>query len=528
MPASTTVDRVTFAVQNVQSATKPRKTCKTQDALSRLVDGPLEACCDYTADCLSDVGVHPFFAAIHHAHIEHRPLVLSPDMIWAAVLQGFAQHIKNHAERFRSKLVSHQGKARIEVSRPDFVRGSPENPWAEVVAAFSAGVQRHVGDRYNALIPDFTTTGPVERTACEVILLDTFQPYFQYVCYAGCGIPEITLEGTLSDWQRLRAKLDALEGFDLNWWLRHVRRVVEEFCSAVSGSVNRTFWGNVYKHQSFYGTTTVNGWAVLLVPYLKNWASGSYTERNPVLDYPLDWHNESLPVTPETSGRRFGPEGKYPGVGTTSLPNGVSRAPITVVWKDRDWDEVEPLDLLGGFVGVTQDPETLALRPKLGWAVARPSDRDAVFRKLQSLDPSTPLDPVELDAVVAMWREVGGSEIPGDLVLLYKTCNGVSLPSGGRIRPVAQLETLQELVQGPHRSVGRAIRFADLPAGDSLAVSLSPEYDLESREYRWNVFRIASDATHLTGEEPTVAHSVTEFLKGEMRETITRGSRGRA
>ena len=43
---------VTFAVQKVERATKPLPTCKTHEALNRLLDRPVEACCDYTSDCV--------------------------------------------------------------------------------------------------------------------------------------------------------------------------------------------------------------------------------------------------------------------------------------------------------------------------------------------------------------------------------------------------------------------------------------------------------------------------------------------
>ena len=49
-------------------------------------------------------------AATHFAFSQHRPLVLSPDMIWVTILQGLAQHVKNHAEKLRSQFVGHQGE----------------------------------------------------------------------------------------------------------------------------------------------------------------------------------------------------------------------------------------------------------------------------------------------------------------------------------------------------------------------------------------------------------------------------------
>jgi hypothetical protein len=43
----------------------------------------------------------------------------------------------------------------------------------------------------------------------------------------------------------------------------------------------------------------------------------------------------------------------------------LSKSPFRWLYLDKTFD----MDFLGGFVGVAQDPETLALRPEIGWAV---------------------------------------------------------------------------------------------------------------------------------------------------------------
>ena len=52
-----------------------------------------------------------------------------------------------------------------------------------------------------------------------------------------------------------------------------------------------------------------------------------------------------------------------PGIG--SLPGGLSMAPFRWEYLDKTF----PMEFLGGFVGVAQDSESLALRPEIGWAV---------------------------------------------------------------------------------------------------------------------------------------------------------------
>ena len=47
------------------------------------------------------------------------------------------------------------------------------------------------------------------------------------------------------------------------------------------------------------------------------------------------------------------------------IPSGMSKAPFRWDYLDRCFD----MEFLGGFVGVAQDPESLTLRPEIGWAV---------------------------------------------------------------------------------------------------------------------------------------------------------------
>jgi Domain of unknown function (DUF4419) len=72
------------------------------------------------------------------------------------------------------------------------------------VANFSGHIQ-HATDPvlHETQICDFSTTTPAIRTASEVVLMDSFSSYFTYVVRSVCGIPRITIEGKLDDWQRM-------------------------------------------------------------------------------------------------------------------------------------------------------------------------------------------------------------------------------------------------------------------------------------------------------------------------------------
>ena len=49
------------------------------------------------------------------AYADHHPLVLSPDMIWITICQGFSKYVNAHAEELHNKFVEHDGKATLKI-----------------------------------------------------------------------------------------------------------------------------------------------------------------------------------------------------------------------------------------------------------------------------------------------------------------------------------------------------------------------------------------------------------------------------
>lgn len=318
----------------------------------------IEACSRYHGRLVADVFAHPVIVALHRGFMQHRPLCLSPDMIWLLICQGVAHHVNAHAESLRPQFVRHRGKARIEVRRDDFIKGSPENPWGEVIDEFSARLREHIGPTHDLFVPRFSTTGPTERIAAEIVLLDAMQSYFEYVLHTLCGIPAITLEGTAEDWQALADRAEAFAKFDLEWWLTPLQPILQEFVATARGEGRRPFWESIYKFGSFSGGAAVTGWIAAFFPYFKD-QQGNPTERNP-------WLAEGGPklkllLAGEWDQKRFDLGGPSPG----AFSSGLARAPFVWKYLEQGFD----MEFVGGFVGVAQDSATLALRPEIGWAI---------------------------------------------------------------------------------------------------------------------------------------------------------------
>jgi hypothetical protein len=304
---------------------------------------------------------HPLIDAVHIAFSQHRPLTLSPDAIWMVIAQGFGHHVAENASELRGRLIRHEGKHELAV----MTRNLSLSSFAGAIASFSEQIKCETDQvLHETLVCDFSTTTPGIRTASEVALMDTFSSYFTYAIMCVCGIPKITIEGTPQDWERIRDRIEILATYGLEWWVRRMRPILDEFVLASEGRPNQEFWKAIYKPQAVYARELATGWIAELFPYLGN---APHRYQNPVLtSAEFDWRTAT---DDSTAKRRFPPIGYKPdsGVVTSQFPRGLSSARVTLTLPDDVRTEV---DLLGGFMAVKQDPENLSLSPVIGWCVA--------------------------------------------------------------------------------------------------------------------------------------------------------------
>ncbi len=309
---------------------------------------------------------HPLAQAVQLAFSQHRPLILTPDAIWLTIAQGFAQHVTNHAEDLRSRFVKFSGKITLEVMTERLTR--PEH-WAAAIDDWALALRHYLGDDlYRMLICDFTTTTPIIRTASQVVLMDAFQRYFDFQINMICGIPTVTLLGTVADWRSVVARVRRLNDYDLDWWTRHLLPICEAFVDSASGRPSREFWQQIYQPQQVYGGQKIVGWLGDLFPYLKGSASETPRFRNPRLARSPD---DFLvpPVLLDQDRQRW--INQY-GLDPEDIPIGLSQVPLLLKRLIPIGPREETLDLLAGFIGVSQQPASGALAPEIGWAV-RPS-----------------------------------------------------------------------------------------------------------------------------------------------------------
>ena len=148
------------------------------------------------------------------AYNHHHDLVWRPDDVWQVILLQFSLYVTCNSEKLHDKFVDFKGKRKLKIKvyetlfTVDFGNITRRMVDEQIV--------KNIKDPSIAdwLIPKFSTTTENDRIVASVTMMATLLSYFEYATVLLCGLPSITLLGTINDWKSLRNKVDRLLEFD--------------------------------------------------------------------------------------------------------------------------------------------------------------------------------------------------------------------------------------------------------------------------------------------------------------------------
>lgn len=309
-------------------------------------------------DSLVTFGEHPFLTGIITAYKEHRPFTISPDIMWLLISQGFARHISNNSETFRKELVGFKDKKTLNIVSNDIQLGNPNSNWEALFPQFTNQISDYTGNKLTAVLTsDFSTTTPTSRIVSEITVMETVKEYFNYkIVVIGCGLPKITIEGTVEDWQKVLDKTKYISKYNLTWWTSELEPVLKEIIETKKGNFKKDFWMNMVKvhTEKKYGSpTTIDGWIVKFFPYTKE---GKKTDLKPILKI-------------------------------NDLASELVKVPF--ILEDVRNKKSYKMEFWAGFVGLSQNKNDYTLKPEIAWAINNKNTFDpkkSEFRYQEKID----------------------------------------------------------------------------------------------------------------------------------------------
>ena len=284
------------------------------------------------------------------AYKNHFPIIISPDMIWILILQGYSRYMEKYAENDREKYVNFEGQKTLYINRSNLqLSSATEKDWAGIMDECVEQISQYVGkETISNLKSDFSTTNDTTLVVSHTSIMSAMKQYFKYeVLFEGCGVSYIILEGSLEDWKKIKSKLNYLSKFSLDWWTEHLIPIIDniiktkEYYDAHKNINNELieFWKDMIKVKDSYDIyfpDIINGWIIKFIPKLD--------EEKPKL---------------------------YEELHEKDIPEQIISCPLKIIELIEDkFKIVYSCDLASGFFGMIQDKKTLAVKPVIGYAIS--------------------------------------------------------------------------------------------------------------------------------------------------------------
>ena len=283
-----------------------------------------------------------FIGAIYKAYNEHRHLILRPDDVWLAITTALGLYVNNHAEEMRHTFVKHEGKKEIKVYSDGNLYSAD---WRNIMGQFAAEIEKNTKDDMRSWIePSFSTTTHATKTVGQVVLMGVMQKYFDYTCCLLCGLPQVTLEGTVEDWKHLRVKASRLKDMGvqcLKHWAGLLDFVLSHFVKGFSGNPDKDFWNRVcHRTGGGSGPSYLGGWVNVFIPFEKD--SGEYI---------------MMGADPRKN--------KWGRIDMDAVPGSTTQVPVLI----DDNGTTHSTIFYGGHIVCVYDYIKDTIRPSLDWAI---------------------------------------------------------------------------------------------------------------------------------------------------------------
>jgi hypothetical protein len=294
---------------------------------------------------------------IQECYDNHRPLVLTPDVIWLTICQGVSIQINEKYDSLKNIIFIKNKPNEIEI-RNDSLEYSAKH-WKKLIESFSTETKKYTkDDYYSFFVSNFSTTSVIDKTAYQITLLESYKKAFEYIGDSGCGIPSIRIAGEKEDWQAILEKLDMLDKIGLANWAKNLKPIIIEFINVFDGKINTEFWQGIYKSASEYAAFYISGWIIKFFPYIKE------LEQKGVFD-----ENSGQ----EKVGEIFLPNKFLEGdnyllstLSTDNFPSGLAKIPV--IWNNQNKGITKKIEVYAGFFAIKQYPDK-SLEPLISWAI---------------------------------------------------------------------------------------------------------------------------------------------------------------
>lgn len=155
---------------------------------------------------------------LYAAYTQELEVVLSPDVVWNAIVTQLSLYINARGELLRSKLVNHSEK-QLTIVVDLGMDVMPNEAFGMLPEFFIEEAAKTMASPEMAewFCPTFSGSTSTETVAHAITAMGCMKSYYKYDGRCGCGLPKVHLLGSPEDWGMILTRienLDALFGFE--------------------------------------------------------------------------------------------------------------------------------------------------------------------------------------------------------------------------------------------------------------------------------------------------------------------------
>ncbi|KAM9970342.1 hypothetical protein ACTFIR_002197 [Dictyostelium discoideum] len=323
------------------------------------------------------VGYNSFVYSAWESYNNHNHLVLRPDNIWMAIVSQFSFYINKYNKELRNKFVDFHDEKKIlqvftdysilDVGNGSGKGGSDDVSFEKLTNDMVDIICKNIIDPSirDWIIPSFSTTTLSDKIIFSSVLMSTLKKDFIYRYGSKCGLPEVTLLGTVDDWIQLKERSLKLKEFNIShsdssnsssgdgdgdenlmskWVDKYLLEILDNFIESSNGKPNKTWWNQIIDFREQSGSSVLSGWLSAFCLFKDD---GSF-EDNAHLDCP-----------------QLYPETRWPKINCISIPNGFISTPIQLT--DSNGNIFNSQLFSGHFASKIKNNNTLI--PSLDWFI---------------------------------------------------------------------------------------------------------------------------------------------------------------
>eukprot|EP01132_Coremiostelium_polycephalum_P002203 gene2203-2717_t len=215
---------------------------------------------------VAEFGRNSFILSAVEAYNRHHHWVVKPDDVWMAIIVQFSNYVNANSEKLRTKFVDFEGKRTLKVNSNGTLFTAP---YDQMALSMTDQIAKNIKDETvrTWALPDFTTTNFTDKVVGAVALMATMKQYFNYEFHLLCGLPRVTLLGTVEDWNNIKARVQRLLEFGIEGdnkmkkWVDLLSPIIDQFIQTASGKPDATWWNKIVNNISGgSGPSYITGW----------------------------------------------------------------------------------------------------------------------------------------------------------------------------------------------------------------------------------------------------------------------------